>query len=165
MAEIIERPRSFLLKKSLIHDVKALTDSQAGRLFMHILRFANGEFPEVEDDVLALYTRITDDIEKEWKKFNPKTGKYHWNYKGGITPENQAIRQSAEMHYWRRKVFYRDNYTCQHCGQRGGTLHAHHVYSFSQYPKLRVDVNNGLTLCKPCHNKVHTKQTATNGDI
>ena len=52
---------------------------------------------------------------------------------------------------WREKVFKRDNYTCRICGEYGGKLNAHHSKSFSEYPKLRYRVKNGITLCEDCH--------------
>lgn len=73
------------------------------------------------------------------------------SWKGGITPVNLGIRSSYQMDTWRRAVFARDDYTCRHCGVRGGRLHAHHVLAFSRYPEKRFDVDNGLTLCAPCH--------------
>lgn len=79
-------------------------------------------------------------------------------WKGGITPINHAIRTSLDSVNWRRKVFERDNYTCQECGVRNGdgkthTLHAHHIKPFYKYPELRFEVSNGKTLCKDCHLK------------
>ena len=44
------------------------------------------------------------------KKSEAMKGK---NSKGGITPENERIRQSIEMRLWREAVFARDNWTCQ----------------------------------------------------
>lgn len=80
------------------------------------------------------------------------------NWKGGITSENKAIRSSLEYKLWRKQVFERDNYTCQICNKKGGQLQADHIKPFCNFKELRFDINNGRTLCKPCH-----KQTDTYG--
>jgi len=78
-------------------------------------------------------------------------GKKNHMWKGGITPINKKIRRSLEFKFWREAVFMRDNYTCQICGERGGTLHPNHIKKFSDYPKLRFKTLNGITLCEGCH--------------
>jgi hypothetical protein len=73
---------------------------------------------------------------------------------------NNLVRlatKSPEYQAWRNEVYERDDWTCQHCGKRGGRLHAHHTKPKSQYTELMFDVSNGLTLCEPCHHKIHTK--------
>jgi hypothetical protein len=80
------------------------------------------------------------------KEFNP-------SWKGGITPENKKIRASEEYKKWRISVFERDSYCCVFCGQKGGILHADHIKQFAFYKDLRLDINNGRTLCKECHSK------------
>jgi hypothetical protein len=79
-------------------------------------------------------------------------------WRGGVTPEIQIIRESRAYHRWRKAILERDNYTCQGCSQRGGKLHADHIKSFAYYPELRFELSNGRTLCVPCH-----KQTPNYG--
>lgn len=87
-----------------------------------------------------------------------------WQYRNeGKRTENKKIRQSAKYKAWRTLVFERDNYTCIECGDhnyegRGSSLslHADHVKPFALYPELRFDINNGRTLCVPCHKKTGT---------
>jgi hypothetical protein len=58
-----------------------------------------------------------------------------------------------ELKIWRKEVFNRDNFTCQKCKQKSGKIEAHHIKRWSEYPDLRFDINNGITLCKTCHSK------------
>ena len=84
------------------------------------------------------------------------SGDRNWNWKGGITPENQKIRESLEYKLWREAVFTRDNYTCQKCGNNeGGNLNSHHIKNFAECKELRVAINNGITFCEDCHHKFH----------
>jgi HNH endonuclease len=77
-------------------------------------------------------------------------------WKGGITPANQRERSGSNYATWRTEVFIRDGFTCQLCGQVGGTLHAHHKQAWSDNKSLRYDINNGATLCADCHqHKAH----------
>ena len=91
----------------------------------------------------------------EFKK-GQTSGDKNINWKGGITPINMKIRQSLEYKDWRTNVFKRDDYTCQECGSRGVTLHADHINPFAYFPELRLVIDNGRTLCVPCHRKTPT---------
>lgn len=101
-------------------------------------------------------------ILKAWNKGikNPgMSGDKNVNWKGGITKINDKIRKSIEYKEWRTKVFKRDNYTCQLCLESksvSGKLEADHIKPFAHYPELRLDVDNGRTLCKDCHKKTET---------
>jgi len=74
-----------------------------------------------------------------------------WGHGDGRTSTNLKIRTSKEYRLWRTAVFERDNYTCIWCSKRGGKINADHIKSFSQFPELRFAIDNGRTLCEPCH--------------
>ena len=115
-------------------------------------------------------------VQEAWNKglpinLNPKgsfkkgqtSGEKNINWKGGITPINEKIRQSTEYKLWRIAVFTRDNFTCVWCGDNtSGSLNADHIKPFAYYPELRFAIDNGRTLCEDCHRKTDTylkKQT------
>lgn len=77
-------------------------------------------------------------------------------WRGGVSSEGTKARLSPEQRKWRRDVLRRDNFTCQHCGIRGGYLHADHIEPFALFPELRLVLENGRTLCVPCHKKTPT---------
>ena len=79
----------------------------------------------------------------------------HICWKGGVSKENNLIRTGIETKLWREAVFKRDNWTCRKCENYGGKLNAHHIYNFSEYKELRFAIDNGITLCKICHDKFH----------
>lgn len=91
-----------------------------------------------------------------WNKGKSNTwviGDKNPGWKGGITTENNRIRSSLEYTLWRRGVFERDNYKCIMCNNNTNNLQADHIKPFAYYPELRLDINNGQTLCKECHSK------------
>ncbi len=63
--------------------------------------------------------------------------------------------RNSEYKKWREKVFKRNKYTCQKCGEKGCFIHPHHLKSYTFFPKLRYVTDNGTTLCVPCHRLTH----------
>lgn len=154
-----DNKKSFVLYTDSKDTFEELSDQEAGKLIKHIFRYVNNEYSkELNKKLASLSVAIIAGIESEWRKYNPKTNRYHWNYKGGISSENHLIRNSQQADYWRRKVFERDKYTCQECGTIGGVLNAHHIKAFAKFPDLRFDIANGVTLCKSCHTNIHRKK-------
>lgn len=89
------------------------------------------------------------------KKIPPRFGKNAPNWRGGITPLHQKIRNSREHWQWSTDVKKRDG-KCLHCGACKDLI-AHHIKSFSKYPEERFLLENGMTLCRSCHAKLHKK--------
>ena len=77
-------------------------------------------------------------------------------WKGGINPINNSIRKSLEYRLWRNAVFERDEYTCVWCKAKGVKIQADHIKPFSLFPELRFAIDNGRTLCVPCHKTTDT---------
>lgn len=84
-----------------------------------------------------------------------KKGKFASNWKGGLTKKSEIIRSSTEYKLWREAVFKRDNHTCIWCGSKE-KIQADHIKKFADYPELRFAIDNGRTLCEPCHKTTET---------
>jgi len=89
-----------------------------------------------------------------------KTGNENPNWRGGITPERQALYSSREWSTAVKKVWKRDKATCQRCNAHrasGKDFHIHHIVSF-EVELLRSEPSNLVLLCKECHNFVHSRE-------
>ncbi len=100
-------------------------------------------------------------IETRLKMSKIHKNKPTWNSKGGVTPINESIRKSVQYKLWREAVFKRDNWICVWCGLRSKvgqkvTLNADHIKPFALFPELRFAIDNGRTLCEPCHRTTDT---------
>jgi 5-methylcytosine-specific restriction endonuclease McrA len=88
-------------------------------------------------------------------------GPLHFNWKGGVSEKHRWRNEKGKLEYkmWRRAVFERDHFTCQACGDKPGKrIHAHHLAPWGEYAEVRYSVDNGLTLCEPCHRDAHASQ-------
>ena len=59
-----------------------------------------------------------------------------------------------DLKSWSNKVRDRDGWRCATCKSKK-SLHAHHIFPKSKFPKLAFVEMNGITLCKSCHENVH----------
>jgi predicted restriction endonuclease len=78
---------------------------------------------------------------------------HRWNHDLS-EEEREILRRYPEYNKWRKSVFNRDKYSCQICGHNKYVI-AHHLFSYSAYPDKRLDLDNGITLCKQHHNEFH----------
>ena len=83
-------------------------------------------------------------------------GESHPFWKGGRPWER--FKDPAYI-AWRNAVLARDSFRCQGCGrqckkyERG--LAAHHIEPYASARELRLELSNGITLCRDCHMKLH----------
>jgi len=95
-----------------------------------------------------------------------KTGEANPHWKGGVSPERQALYSSEEWSEAVRVVWKRDAATCKRCGKiktRSDEFHIHHIMSFAA-KEVRAIPENLVLLCKDCHNFVHSKKNV-NGEF
>jgi hypothetical protein len=96
---------------------------------------------------------------------NGHRGPKHYRWRGGITHARMTVRErfmrTMPYRLWRQTVFARDDYRCYDCGTRGARLEADHVFPYRDYPRLRLDTNNGITRCHSCHVNRHRKIQTT----
>ena len=121
------------------------------------------------------HANVSGENHPQWGKPSPGaserfSGKNNPKWKGGISAVNMLIRGTGKYKQWRRQVYERDLFICQACHKpNSGNLNAHHIYAFASImaeEKITTvsramaclklwDVENGVTLCTPCHKKKH----------
>jgi len=96
---------------------------------------------------------------QEWKDLMSKlrSGDKHYKWKVDRTQlkkfnDTSKDRRSYAYNNWRREVWTQDDWKCRiNNSDCKGRLEAHHILSYTYYPELRYDINNGITLCQAHH--------------
>ena len=102
-------------------------------------------------------------------------------YNKGIVNEQYGTERNKKKFYtgsrWylgtREAALRRDNYECQLCKRKGKvtidsikqdgikkkpTLNVHHVMEIEYHPEHAYNLDNLITVCIGCHNRIHNKQ-------
>lgn len=111
-----------------------------GQMERVIARFRDPSLLDIQREWLSSLCELYD---PDWKRLVPSD----------VLPL-VVDRNSVEVRNWRISVLSRDGRQCQRCPSNKN-LHAHHIAHWADFPHLRIDVDNGLTLCQPCHLKAH----------
>ena len=90
------------------------------------------------------------------KRFLNLRGSNHWRW---ILDRTKLVnyggseeRRSPIYKDWRKRVWVRDNWKCKIDNHDcNGRIEAHHILSYTNYPELRYEINNGITLCHAHH--------------
>lgn len=59
-------------------------------------------------------------------------------------------RRSSAYRFWSQSIKNRDGWKCKMCDSKEHLI-AHHILGYKNYPELRYDINNGITLCHAHH--------------
>ena len=98
------------------------------------------------------------DQQKKWRENNPDKV-LNWSVKllkkEAKSFNLSVIEYKMALMAWSKTVRKRDK-VCQVCGA-DKELQAHHIIHRSKNPELSFNINNGITLCKFCHNEAHYK--------
>lgn len=70
--------------------------------------------------------------------------------------EKIKSRKYPEYYDWIKNVKNRDDFTCEICKYKGEDIVAHHLDGYSWCKERRTDIDNGVTLCKSCHDEFHS---------
>ena len=85
------------------------------------------------------------------------SGENNPRWRNDITKEERIEKRCYKDYYdWNCKIKEQYNFTCDCCGQRGGDLHSHHLDGYNWCKERRLDLTNGVCLCKHCHNEFHS---------
>lgn len=139
-----------------------LSKAHKGRRHSIKTEFSKGFIPWNKGKKMSDETRKKCSISKVGKR----TGIDNPSWKGGITPFIQKVKRLPEYTTWFRSILTRDRFICRKCkNYKSPGITAHHLKSFAylirilqdktltgakQFKEL-WDLNNGVTLCKSCH--------------
>ena len=93
---------------------------------------------------------------KQWEKNNiEKVHNYRINrlQKEGKSFEKGVYEFAWALDSWSKSVKNRSDFKCEVCNNK--TDVSHHILHKAKYPKMALILNNGISLCTPCHREVH----------
>ena len=88
----------------------------------------------------------------KWGKEHPK-GADHPRWIKDRTQVKRQLERGGQLHkFWSKAVKTRDGWKCKIANQDcSGKVVAHHILTWRDYPELRYELKNGITLCHAHH--------------
>jgi len=131
----------FKIYTELYYIMEHLSLEQKGELFDACFKYNIGEDVEIKDELVKMAFVI----------FKPPFDGENVSWLPYYNPNK---RWSYDYKKWRDSVLKRDKNMCQNCGSKD-KLHAHHICPYESFPELRLNLDNGQTLCAKCHIQEH----------
>lgn len=133
---------------------------------LNISRFQKGHIGYWVGKKRLPFTKVHKDKISESHKGdkNPSYGKLGENSAKWIkdrTKLKKTDHRANTMNWeWKRKCKERDSYLCRLVNETcKDQLEVHHILSYTKYPELRYEINNGITLCHHHHPRKKTEET------
>jgi 5-methylcytosine-specific restriction endonuclease McrA len=146
----------WLGKKRDFVTVQKIADSKRGKPSWN--KGITGKDSHSFGNTNMLGVKHSDEYRRNMSKIKKATKNHLWIHGLG---KMRSHYPGVEYKIWRDSVFKRDDYTCQFCHKRGVELQADHIKPWALYEELRYELNNGRTLCKPCHISTDTYGSKT----
>jgi hypothetical protein len=94
------------------------------------------------------------------KKCPNVSGDKHWKW---ISDRSKVkcnnLRNDPAYQVWVKSVKKRDDNKCKLKDENcSGYNIVHHIYGWAEYPELRYNINNGITLCQAHHPRTRAKE-------
>lgn len=115
--------------------------------------WANPEYRQHMSDIHKNKKQSLETIKKRFKNYKGENH-YRWRENRTLIKDAYGSRERRSSIYkdWRRRICNRDNWKCKINNKDcSGRLEVHHILGFTEYPELKYDINNGITLCKFHH--------------
>jgi hypothetical protein len=91
-------------------------------------------------------------------KYSYPKGRESPNWNSNLTEENRiSWGRNNEDKQWYRRIFEKFGYTCFISGKRNIPLSAHHLFQYSKYPDLRLNLDNGICIDRDLHYEFHKR--------
>lgn len=90
---------------------------------------------------------------KRWR------GEKNPRYNPSLNDKDRKTRrglQRDQLKKWAKTVYKKYHYKCLIC-KSSRKLNAHHLDNWSDFPKKRFSIENGVCLCESCHRRFHNE--------
>jgi hypothetical protein len=95
---------------------------------------------------------VSDETRKKMSLAMSGSNSHRWIKDRSLLKAGKDRPYNTLYKYWMLAVKKRDSWKCRigNC-DCGGRLEAHHILPWRDYPELRYDINNGISLCVKHH--------------
>ena len=119
-----------------------------------------------KEEFREMHIKMSYEMWQDEEYRNRMSGENSNLYNPNLTDEEREQGRNIDGYSeWVYKVKEKANFTCDCCGDnRGGNLVSHHLDGYNWCKEKRVDITNGVCLCKHCHKLFHSKELYGKGD-